>query len=149
MSSADLSEEALSSIASSADKALHETSSYVLFDSTSRVLAARGAGDVSSAELLALAGLYKDRDGAISSGMVFQGVRYEVHRHYTTDGNSIIYGRTTSHDVSASVGAALCRREHGITGNPCYAFITFKMPLLTAKMVPVLEKVCDSMLVKS
>jgi hypothetical protein len=34
--------------------------------------------DISSAELQALAELYKDRDAAISSGMVFQGVRYEV-----------------------------------------------------------------------
>jgi hypothetical protein len=44
MSASSMSEEASAELASSADKALHETSVYVLFDSTLKVLAARGAG---------------------------------------------------------------------------------------------------------
>lgn len=45
----------------------------------------------------------------------------QVHRFHPP----LAYGRTMGCAPDASVGAALCRVDRGITGKPCYGVITY------------------------
>jgi len=64
----------------------------------------------------------------------------QIHRHHPP----LVYGRVMgAADPDDSVGAALCLVESGtITGKACYGFITYRMPNLSAHMVPMLETFC-------
>lgn len=87
-----------------------------------------------------------DRNEAVRGGMVVNGARYEVHRHHPP----LAYGRTMgARDPDDSVGAALCAVMDGTaTGAPCFGFITYRMPNLSARMVPQLEAFCHRHLKK-
>lgn len=45
----------------------------------------------------------------------------QVHRFHPP----LAYGRTMGCTPEASVGAALCKVEQGITGQPCFGVITY------------------------
>lgn len=68
-----------------------------------------------------------------------QGARYEVHRHHPP----LVYGRSMGGEPDDSVGAALCAVQAGPGGQPCYGAITFRMPQLSARMVPLLQAFCQ------
>lgn len=71
--------------------------------------------------------------------------RYEVHRHHPP----LVYGRTTSADPDASEGAAICAVPQGLGGKACYGVITYRMPQLSARMVPILQAFCQQQLQKA
>ena len=66
------------------------------------------------------------------------GRRYEVHHHHPP----LIYGRSADCEPETSTGIALLRVDRPKESSlaPCYALITFKMPHLTAQMVPRLQR---------
>lgn len=68
-----------------------------------------------------------------------QGTRYELHQHHPP----LAYGRTMSGDPETSEGAAICRVEDGLGGRACYGVITYQMPNLSARMVPLLQAFCQ------
>lgn len=45
----------------------------------------------------------------------------QVHRFHPP----LAYGRTMGCSPEASVGAALCKVERGLTGQPCFGVITY------------------------
>ncbi|GAX75236.1 hypothetical protein CEUSTIGMA_g2681.t1 [Chlamydomonas eustigma] len=94
-------------------------------------------------ELRGLARVLGDRESAIKQGMVAGGVRYEVHRHHPP----AVYGRTMDGAPESSEGAAVYKVEPGLCGRPCYGFISYKMPNLSARMVPMLQTFCHKHLV--
>eukprot|EP00878_Enallax_costatus_P027745 GHUV01029895.1.p1 GENE.GHUV01029895.1~~GHUV01029895.1.p1 ORF type:complete len:122 (+),score=25.09 GHUV01029895.1:43-408(+) len=96
----------------------------------------------SPSELQVLMKVLGDRDNAIRNGLVIDGQRYEVHRYHPP----LAYGRTMGCAPEASVGAALCKVDKGITGQPCYGVITYVMPNLSARMVPILQQFCEQQL---
>eukprot|EP00877_Chromochloris_zofingiensis_P005212 jgi/Chrzof1/14692/Cz09g12080.t1 len=63
-------------IQAAAQQAFRDCTRYVVFDNTGAVLASNFAVDPS--ELQPLAGVFADRDNAITAGMIIQGTRYEV-----------------------------------------------------------------------
>uniref|UniRef100_A0A6U2DU31 Profilin n=1 Tax=Chlamydomonas euryale TaxID=1486919 RepID=A0A6U2DU31_9CHLO len=91
-------------------------------------------------ELKAITHVFGERDAAIKSGMVLGGTRFEVHRHHPP----AVYGRTMGADPETSEGAAVIRVQSGIGGKPCYAMITYQMPNISARMVPLLQAFCDT-----
>ncbi|KAF6258638.1 hypothetical protein COO60DRAFT_1470892 [Scenedesmus sp. NREL 46B-D3] len=126
----------MTSILSSVAKdTLKDCAKYAIFDQTGAVLAA----NYQPAELQALARLLDDRDSAIRNGMTVDGRRHEVHRFHPP----LAYGRTMGGAPEASVGAALCKVERGLTGQPCFGVITYNMPNLSARMVPILQQLCE------
>lgn len=62
-----------------------------------------------------------------------------MHRHHPP----LAYGRTSAADPDNSEGAAVCHVATGLTGKPCYGVITYKMPQLSARMVPILQTFCQ------
>ena len=93
----------------------------------------------SPSELQAITQIFLDRDSAIRRGMVVGGTRYEVHRHHPP----AIYGRTMGANIQPeqSEGAAVVKSENpGANGEPTYAFITYLMPNVSARMVPILQR---------
>ncbi|GBF99756.1 hypothetical protein Rsub_12531 [Raphidocelis subcapitata] len=118
---------------------LPDAHSFLFFDGSCKVLAS--SFKANPAELKPLVAVLGDRAAAVRSGMVVDGHRYEVHRHHPP----LVYGRTMgAHDPEDSVGAALCAvADATATGQPCYGFITYRMPNLSARMVPLLEAFCE------
>lgn len=123
-------------LAAVASRALRDASSYVFFDERGQVLASNAP--VNTADLAMLAAVMDDRDEAVRRGMTLGGVRYEVHRHHPP----LVYGRTMGLDPEISVGAALCKIDKTVTGCSCYGFMTYEMPNISARMVPILYNFC-------
>lgn len=92
------------------------------------------------AELKQLTSVFGDRDEAIRQGLVAGGVRYEVHRHHPP----AVYGRTMGGHAENSEGAAIYKVPAGPSGQPSYAFITYQMPNVSARMVSILQSFCDT-----
>lgn len=69
----------------------------------------------------------------------------QVHRHHPP----LVYGRTMGGVPENSEGAAVCKVEGGRGGQPCYGAITYAMPNISARMVPMLQKFCDGHLAAS
>lgn len=129
-----------SDLASKAKDVLRDCAKYALFDLSGTVLAANY--QPSQAELHVLTKVLDDRENAVRSGLVIDGQRYEVHRFHPP----LAYGRTMGCAPEASVGAALCKVDTGITGQPCFGVITYVMPNLSARMVPILQQFCEQQL---
>ncbi|WIA18377.1 hypothetical protein OEZ85_009839 [Tetradesmus obliquus] len=126
-----------SDLSSIAKDTLRDCAKYVLFDKSGAVLAANYQPQ--PAELQSLSKVLDDRDSAIKNGMTIDGQRYEVHRFHPP----LAYGRTMGCAPEASVGAALCMVQQGLSGQPCFGVITYNMPNLSARMVPILQQLCE------
>ncbi|GLC33153.1 hypothetical protein PLESTB_000364800 [Pleodorina starrii] len=124
-------------IADAAKAALKDASRFLFFNEQGTVLASSFTVDVS--ELKPLEALFNDRDEAIKHGMVVLGTRYEVHRHHPP----LIYGRTMGAVPEESEGSAIYKIEKGLGGQVCYGLITYQMPNISARMVPMLQKFCQ------
>ncbi|MEW5299112.1 MAG: hypothetical protein WDW36_002158 [Sanguina aurantia] len=122
---------------------LKDASRVLLFDASGVVLVSTFEAD--PAELKLLAQAVADRDMAIRGGLQIQGIRYEVHRHYPP----LVYGRTMGDVPEDSEGVAICRLEDGITRQPIYGLITYSMPNISARMVPLLQQFCTQHLTAS
>ncbi|EFJ43847.1 hypothetical protein VOLCADRAFT_95924 [Volvox carteri f. nagariensis] len=125
------------SIAEAAKVALKDASRFLFFNEQGAVLAS--SFTVEPSELKPLEALYSDRDEAIKHGMVVLGTRYEVHRHHPP----LIYGRTMGAVPEESEGCAICKIAKGLDGQACYGLITYQMPNISARMVPMLQKFCQ------
>lgn len=123
-------------IAEAAKTSLKNASNYIFFDDNGVVFASTLTA--TPADLSMLAAVLDDREEAIKKGMVVGGTRYEVHRHHPP----LVYGRTMGVEPETSVGAAICKVEKGITGCSCYGFVTYEMPNISARMVPMLQNFC-------
>lgn len=54
-----------------------------------------------------------------------------MHRHHPP----LVYGRNmVDVEPEASTGWALCKTESGITGQPCYALVTYEMPNISVRL---------------
>ncbi|KAG2485022.1 hypothetical protein HYH03_016225 [Edaphochlamys debaryana] len=122
-------------IADAAKSALKDASRFVFFNEQG-VIASSFTVDAS--ELKGLQALYNDRDEAIRHGMNVLGTRYEVHRYHPP----LVYGRTMGGVPEQSEGIALCRVE-AKGGQSVYGLITYQMPNISARMVPLLQKFCQ------
>mmetsp|Transcript_4511 Transcript_4511/g.7631 ORF Transcript_4511/g.7631 Transcript_4511/m.7631 type:complete len:165 (+) Transcript_4511:89-583(+) len=120
--------------------ALKDASRILLFDDAGTVLASwPSTFQVKPAELKPLSQLFVDRDEAIKHGITMQDVRYEVHRHHPP----LVYGRSMTGTPESSEGVAVCRVEAGPGGQPAYGLITYSMPNISARMVPMLQQFCE------
>ncbi|KAL6754842.1 hypothetical protein V8C86DRAFT_279633 [Haematococcus lacustris] len=120
----------------SAKTELKDCCKYVFFDEKCNVLASNFT--VVSDELKPLTTILDDRDEAIKQGMVVGGTRYEVHRHHPP----LVYGRTMTGQPENSEGIALCKVEKSATGGASFGLITYQMPNISARMVPILQRFC-------
>eukprot|EP00879_Flechtneria_rotunda_P009793 GHRR01010243.1.p1 GENE.GHRR01010243.1~~GHRR01010243.1.p1 ORF type:complete len:117 (+),score=22.50 GHRR01010243.1:182-532(+) len=109
-----------SSVAAAAQQAFGDCVDYAVFTASLDVLAA--SYNAQPAELQALVRILDDRETAIKNGMTINQQRYEVQRFHPP----LAYGRTMGCASEQSVGAALCRVEPGINGQPCFAVITYR-----------------------
>lgn len=127
-------------LAEAAKQDLKDASRFLVFNESGTVLASNFTAN--AAELKPLTVLYNDRDDAIRHAMFLQGTRYEVHRYHPP----LIYGRTMGGVPEQSEGCAMCRVE-GPSG-VMYGVITYQMPNISARMVPLLQKFCEDHLRK-
>lgn len=123
-------------LARAAESALKDCSRFLFFLKDQTVLAANF--DVNIDELPGLLSAYSSREEAIKHGLTLAGARYEVHRYHTP----LIYGRTHSSDPEGSEGIAMCLIDNSTSGEPCIAVITYRFPIISAKIIPVLQKFC-------
>eukprot|EP00798_Chlamydomonas_sp_ICE-L_P014582 gene14582-20629_t len=121
-----------------AKKDLVDASKFIFFDDQGTVLASNF--QVNTSELKALMALFGERDDAIRHGMIVGEQRYEVHRHHPP----LVYGRTMGHSPETSEGIAICQVEKGSDGGAAYGLITYQMPNISARMVPILQKFCET-----
>mmetsp|Transcript_15139 Transcript_15139/g.39959 ORF Transcript_15139/g.39959 Transcript_15139/m.39959 type:complete len:141 (+) Transcript_15139:101-523(+) len=124
-----------------AKRELADAASYLFFEwdgSSANVLAHSFKDGPKLNELPAIAKSVDNRDEAIKHGLTLQGTRYEVHRHHPP----LVYGRTMSENPEESVGIALCMVENTASGKPIFGLITYMMPNISARMVPILQQFC-------
>lgn len=69
----------------------------------------------------------------------------QVHRHHPP----LVYGRSMGGVPENSEGVAICKVDAGKSGRPCYGLITYAMPNISARMVPILHKFCTEHLAAS
>ncbi|GIL44605.1 hypothetical protein Vafri_2128 [Volvox africanus] len=124
-------------IAEAAKAALKDASRFLFYNEQGTVLAS--SFTVEPSELKPLELLFTDRDEAIKHGMTVLGARYEVHRYHPP----LIYGRTMGAVPEESEGCAICKIDNGLGGHACYGLITYQMPNISARMVPILQKFCQ------
>lgn len=129
-------------IAELAKRELKDASRFLFFDGDSVIAS---SFTVDHNELKPLMAHFDDRDNSIKHGIILQGARFEVHRHHPP----LVYGRTMGGSPEQSEGVALCRVERGQGGAPAYGLITYQMPNISARMVPLLHKFCTDHLVAS
>lgn len=130
-------------IAEAARNSLKDASSFLVFDVEGNVLAS--SFEVNQAELKSIPALFDDRDEAIKQGIIVKGTRYEVHRHHPP----LIYGRTMGGSPETSEGIAVCKVDNPSGGPAHIGLITYAMPNVSARMVPILQSFCEQNLVKS
>lgn len=108
----------------------------IVFDASGEVLGTggQGTGSVTRDELRATAAVFEDRDAAMSSGVVLEGQRYEVHRWHPP----CVYGRTTTERSEDSVGFAVCRVASRSCEPARLVLATYAFPRLSARVVPEL-----------
>ncbi|KAG2441905.1 hypothetical protein HXX76_003511 [Chlamydomonas incerta] len=126
-----------SGVAEAAKASLKDAAKFLFFNEQGTVLASNFNAD--PAELKPLQALFNERDDAIKHGMIIQGTRYEVHRHHPP----LVYGRQMGGVPEESEGCAICKVDAGLGGQPCYGLITYQMPNISARMVPLLQKFCQ------
>ena len=81
--------------------------------------------------------LFEDYDTTIKEGLTFNGVHYHVHRFY----DGLIYGRADP-NTKRTDGFCLLRSDReGKT--PVYSLITYDLPNVSARMIPLLSKTID------
>mmetsp|Transcript_462 Transcript_462/g.959 ORF Transcript_462/g.959 Transcript_462/m.959 type:complete len:138 (-) Transcript_462:539-952(-) len=115
---------------------LKDAAKFVFFDEKGTIFASNFK--VNPAEFKALSAVCGDRDDAIKHGMIISGIRFEVHRHHPP----LVYGRTMGGPPETSEGCAICKIEQGLDGVAAYGMITYKMPNVSARMVPILQEFC-------
>ncbi|KAG1655782.1 hypothetical protein FOA52_013083 [Chlamydomonas sp. UWO 241] len=120
-----------------AKSVLKDASRVVVFSEDGTVLYSDFQADPS--ELKTLAVVFVERDAAIRTGMMVGGTRYEVHRFHPP----AVYGRTMGGTPETSEGAAVYKVDVGTSGGPAYCFITYQMPNISARMVPLLTTFCN------
>ncbi|KAK9815504.1 hypothetical protein WJX72_004767 [[Myrmecia] bisecta] len=111
---------------------LQDASRVLVFEEPGRVL--YSTFEPSSSELQPIAALTDDREAAIRSGITVAGKHYEVHRHHPP----LVYGRSAVPEPETSEGVAVCKTEQSVTGIPMHSVITYEMPNISARMVPLL-----------
>ncbi|QDZ22841.1 hypothetical protein HOP50_09g53890 [Chloropicon primus] len=109
----------------------------LVFDAARTVLYSNLAS-VDDRELPAIASLFAGRDKAMMKGITLEGQRYEVHRFHPP----LVYGRTATKGEDESVGIALCKTSAAEGEMTVFALMTYKMPALSARMVPLLQRFC-------
>ena len=67
-----------------------------------------------------------------------KGKRYEVHRYHLP----LVYGRSHAETEQDSVGVALCKTSAAGGEMTVFVLITYKMPALSARVVPLLQTFC-------
>ncbi|OHS96222.1 hypothetical protein TRFO_37660 [Tritrichomonas foetus] len=81
--------------------------------------------------------LFNDYDTTIKAGVTFATVHYHVHRFY----DGLIYGRADP-NTKRTDGFCLFREDReGKT--PIYVLITYDLPNVSARMIPLLKKTID------
>ncbi|KAK9832634.1 hypothetical protein WJX81_005739 [Elliptochloris bilobata] len=126
-----------STVAAGAQQKLSDCSRVLVFDSSGHVL--HSTFVVRRDELPALASCVGDRDTAVRNGLVVEGQHFEVHRHHPP----LVYGRgSLGLAPEFSEGAAVCAVDRGPAGLPVYAIVTYRMPHVSARVVPLLQEFC-------
>ena len=86
-----------------------------------------------------LISLFNDYDTTIKAGLTFNQVHYHVHRFY----DGLIYGRADP-NTKRTDGFCLYRTEReGKT--PLYVLITYELPNVSARMIPLLSKTVEGL----
>ena len=82
--------------------------------------------------------LFDDYDATIKVGLTYNGVHYHVHRFY----DGLIYGRADP-NTKRTDGFCLYRVERE-GKDALYSLITYDLPNVSARMIPLLAKTVDS-----
>lgn len=82
--------------------------------------------------------LFNDYDSTIKSGLYFNEVHYHVHRFY----DGVMYGRADP-NTNRTDGFCLYRTDRD-GKDPLYALITFDLPNVTARVVPLMAKAIEA-----
>eukprot|EP01025_Chloroclados_australasicus_P021224 TRINITY_DN2225_c2_g2_i3.p1 TRINITY_DN2225_c2_g2~~TRINITY_DN2225_c2_g2_i3.p1 ORF type:complete len:191 (+),score=19.10 TRINITY_DN2225_c2_g2_i3:99-671(+) len=113
---------------------LKDSVNVVVFAEDNTILA--GNYTPKANELSALKQSFQDRMTSIRNGLSIDGARYEVHRWHPP----LVYGRSMQGSPTTSRGAALMKIENGFNDQICYTAITYDLPNVSARMVPLLQQ---------
>ena len=111
----------------------------LIFAANGRVLYSRDYPSEPS-DLPELTALAEDRDTAIEKGLVVGDKRFEVHRHH----DNLVYGRCMDEAPTESEGIAMCKCFAAEGMLTVFAVVTYRMPNVSARMVPKLVDFCKS-----
>lgn len=90
------------------------------------------------AELHSLQSLFGPREAALRTGIVLQNKRYEVHRHHIDGPDPLVYGRSMTNEPELTEGAAVHMLAGSQAGAPIFSVVTYEMPNISARIVPLL-----------
>ena len=126
------------SIKDGAKRVLGEDFLDVLVFDAARTVLFSNVPNLDEGELPAIASVFADRSKAMLKGITLKGQRYEVHRYHPP----LVYGRTATKSEKDSVGVALCKTSTANGEMTVFALVTYRMPALSARMVPRLQRFC-------
>lgn len=82
--------------------------------------------------------LFFDYDTTVKAGVYFNGVHYHVHRFY----DGLIYGRADP-NTKRTDGFCIYRTDRE-GKSPLYAFITYELPNVSARVIPLMAKAIET-----
>eukprot|EP00761_Pharyngomonas_kirbyi_P002859 gb/GECH01002863.1/.p1 GENE.gb/GECH01002863.1/~~gb/GECH01002863.1/.p1 ORF type:complete len:129 (+),score=16.44 gb/GECH01002863.1/:1-387(+) len=85
-------------------------------------------------EFKTLISIFNDHDDAFYNGITIGSIHYDLHRWYPEHEPPLAYGRRG--DADEGEGIALCKMGEN------FVIITYKMPLISARVVPLLVEFC-------
>ena len=111
-----------------------ECSRVVVFDEVGKVLTSTCG--ISKGEVGLLCKALEDRSACIKAGFSVSGTQFEVHRWHPP----LVYGREGG-DEGRGEGIALIKSNRVSDGAAFFTLITYRLPNLSARMVPKLQAV--------
>ena len=109
-----------------------ECSRVVVFEEGGKVVSS--TCEISAREVGSLCRALEDRTECVKAGFAVAGTRFEVHRWHPP----LVYGREGG-DEGRGEGIALIKSSKTSDGTSLFTLITYKLPNLSARMVPKLQ----------
>ncbi|KAL9658276.1 hypothetical protein ABK040_015599 [Willaertia magna] len=127
----------------------YQVTGVALFDDSVDLLFSTYEYKIQIEELKAFANAFSSEEDTFASGLMLNGVLYDVHRFYANEKPGLIYGRREG-DKPTTEGVGLIRVLQGdcTLGKTIYAVCSYKLPCLSTRAITNLRNLFREHLLK-